>query len=116
MSGRVMKNIGISEVLKLDELVDYQEGRVVSRTLSQVPQVTVTLFAISKGEGISGHMAPGDALVQVLDGEAEITIGENTYNVKAGESIVMPEGVSHALEARQQFKMLLTLIKGQKPD
>lgn len=111
MSGKTMKNIGISEVLKLEELVDYQEGRVISRTLSQIPQVSVTLFAISQGEGISAHTAPGDALVQVLDGEAEITIGENTYNVKAGESIVMPEGVPHALEARRQFKMLLTLIK-----
>ncbi|MDD4238643.1 MAG: cupin domain-containing protein [Desulfotomaculaceae bacterium] len=111
MAGKIMKNIGFAEVLKLEELVDYQDGRVISRTLSQVPQVTVTLFAISLGEGISSHTAPGDALVQVLDGEAEITIGGNTYNVKAGESIVMPEGVAHALEARQQFKMLLTLIK-----
>lgn len=112
MSGKIMKNIAFAEVLKLEELVDYQEGSVVSRTLAQVPQASVTLFAFSQGEGISAHTAPGDALVQVLDGEAEVTIGENTYNVKAGESIVMPAGIAHALEARRQFKMLLTLIKG----
>lgn len=112
MAGKSMKNINFSEVVKLEELVDYQDGRVVSRTLSQVPEVSVTLFALSQGEGISAHSAPGDALVQVLDGEAEITIGGNTYYVKAGESIVMPEGVAHGLEARRQFKMLLTLVKG----
>lgn len=112
MESSMMKNIGFAEVLKIDELVDYQEGRVISRTLAQLPQVTLTLFSISQGEGISAHTAPGDALVQVLDGEAEITIGGQVFNVKAGESIVMPKGVSHALEARQSFKMLLTVIKG----
>ncbi|MGI6492231.1 MAG: cupin domain-containing protein [Peptococcaceae bacterium] len=110
--GKKIKNINPSEVVKLEELVDYREGQVISRTLAQIPQVSVTLFALSKGEGISAHTTPGDALVQVLDGEAEITIGEKIYNVKAGESIVMPEGISHGLEARQQFKMLLTVIKG----
>ena len=112
MADSFMKNIGFAEVLKLDELVDYQENRVISRTLAQLPQVTLTLFSISQGEGISAHTAPGDALVQILDGEAEITIGGQTFKVKAGESVVMPKGVPHALEARKSFKMLLTVIKG----
>ena len=112
MAGNLMKNIGFAEVLKMGELVDYQEGRVISRTLAQLPQVTLTLFSISRGEGISAHTAPGDALVQILDGEAEITIGGQTFKVKSGESIVMPRGVPHALEARESFKMLLTVIKG----
>lgn len=111
MADSIMKNIGFAEVLKMDELVDYQEGRVISRTLAQLPQVTLTLFSISQGEGISAHTAPGDALVQILDGEAEITIGGQTFNVKAGASIVMPRGVPHALEARNNFKMLLTVVK-----
>ncbi|MFX4262726.1 cupin domain-containing protein [Pelotomaculum propionicicum] len=111
MGGSLMKNIGFAEILKMDELVDYQEGRVISRTLAQLSQVTLTLFSISQGEGISAHTAPGDALVQVLDGEAEITIGGKNFNVKAGESIVMPKGVPHALEARKSFKFLLTVVK-----
>jgi quercetin dioxygenase-like cupin family protein len=112
MEGSMMKNIGFAEVIKLEGLVDYQEGRVISRTLAQQPQITLTLFSISRGEGISAHTAPGAALVQILDGEAEITIGGQVFNVKAGESIVMPKGVPHALEARQSFKMLLTVVKG----
>lgn len=111
MDGSLMKNIGFAEILKMGELVDYQEGKVISRTLAQRPQVTLTLFSISRGEGISAHTATGDALVQVLDGEAEITIGGQTFNVKAGESIVMPKGLPHALEARQSFKFLLTVVK-----
>ena len=111
MEGNLMKNIGYAEVVRMSELVDYQEGRVISRTLAQLPQVTLTLFSISQGEGISAHTSPGDALVQILDGEAEITIGGQVFNVQAGESIVMPKGVPHALEARRNFKFLLTVVK-----
>ncbi|MCL6558296.1 MAG: cupin domain-containing protein [Firmicutes bacterium] len=107
----LMKNIEFSKVLKLEELVDYQEGRVISRTLAQLPQANITLFALAQGEGISTHTTAGDAMVQILDGEAEITIGEQTFTVKAGETIVMPQDVPHALEARNRFKMLLTVIK-----
>ncbi|MCL5290531.1 MAG: cupin domain-containing protein, partial [Firmicutes bacterium] len=67
--------------------------------------------ALEQGEGISTHTTAGDAMVQVLDGEAEITIGEETLTVKAGETVVMPQDVPHSLEARQRFKMLLTVIK-----
>ncbi|NLJ75903.1 MAG: cupin domain-containing protein [Peptococcaceae bacterium] len=111
MEDRLMKNIGFAETLRLGELVDYQEGRVVSRTLAQLPQVGLTLFSISRGEGISAHTSPGDALVQILDGVARITIGEQTFNVQQGQSIVLPSGVPHALDADENFKFLLTVIK-----
>lgn len=106
-----IKNIDHNQVLNLTDLVVYQEGQVVSRTLSQVKHISLTLFAFDAGEGISTHSAPGDAMVQVLDGVAEVTIGDEVFNVAAGESIVMPANIPHGLEARERFKMLLTLIK-----
>lgn len=111
MPVQLMKNIGFARALKLAELVEYRKGEVISRTLAQVPQANVTLFALEQGEGISTHTTAGDAMVQVLDGEAEITIGEETLTVKAGETAVMPQDVPHSLEARQRFKILLTVIK-----
>lgn len=114
MSEVLMKNIEFSKALKLGELVTYQDGQVVSRTIAQLPPVSITLFAFSKGEGISTHSAPGDAMVQVLEGEAEITIGDMVLTVKAGESVVMPADIPHGLEAREQFKMLLTVVKKTK--
>lgn len=110
----VMKNIDFSKVLELNDLVTYQEGQVVSRTIAQVPTANITLFSLDKGEGISSHVTSGDAMVQILDGTAEITIGENVFNVKAGETIIMPSGIPHGLEARERFKMLLTVIKFPK--
>ncbi len=107
----IMKNITAAEPLNLAELVEYREGQVVSRTLAQFPGVNLTLFSLAQGEGISAHSAPGDALVQIMDGEAVITIGDQIYTVKKGEAIVMPANVPHALEAREGFKMLLTVIK-----
>lgn len=109
----LMKNIEFSKVIKLDELVDYQEGQIVSRTVAQIPEANITLFALDKGEGISTHTTSGDAMVQILDGTAEITIGDDVYNVKMGETIIMPSDVPHSLEARERFKMLLTVIKKQ---
>lgn len=106
-----IKNIDHNKVVNLSELVSYQQGQVVSRTLSQVSNITLTLFAFDAGEGISTHSAPGDAMIQVLDGVAEVDIDGEIYNVAAGESIVMPANVPHGLEARERFKMLLTLIK-----
>lgn len=111
MSDVYIKNIEFSKELNLAELVEYQEGQVVSRTLAQPGGFNLTLFALAGGEGISTHTTPGDALVQVLDGEAEITIGGFTQTVGAGRSIVMPAGVPHGLEARRAFKMLLTVVK-----
>ncbi|MFZ5754074.1 MAG: cupin domain-containing protein [Bacillota bacterium] len=108
---QIMKNIEFSKALRLEDLIDYQEGQIVSKTIAQLPGVSVTLFSLAKGEGISTHTTSGDAMVQVLDGEAEITIGGEVVTVKAGETVIMPADVPHGLEARERFKMLLTVIK-----
>ncbi|WP_066635217.1 cupin domain-containing protein [Desulfolucanica intricata] len=107
----LMKNIEFSKALVLQDLVNYEEKQVISRTIAQLPFVNITLFSLDKGEGISTHTTSGDALVQILDGEAEITIGGKTLVVKAGEAVVMPSDIPHGLEARERFKMLLTVIK-----
>jgi quercetin dioxygenase-like cupin family protein len=110
----LIKNIVFSEPVVLKELVDYAEGRVVSRTLSQTPTLSLTLFAFVQGEEIGTHSAPGDAMVYVLDGEADVTIGGNTVVVKTDEVVVMPKNIPHSLHARERFKMLLTLVKPPK--
>jgi quercetin dioxygenase-like cupin family protein len=92
-------------------LVAYQAGSVVSRTLVEKPSGTVTLFAFDKGQGLSEHTAPYDALVMVLDGEAEITISGEARQVKSGEMVVMPANIPHALKARRRFKMMLVMVK-----
>jgi len=106
----LIKNIELSEVHEMGALVNYQEGQVISRTLAQGQNLSLTLFAFDKGEEISSHSSRGDAMVYLLDGEASITIGEETFNIKAGETIVMPAGIPHALLAREQFKMLLVVV------
>ncbi|NOZ75135.1 MAG: cupin domain-containing protein [FCB group bacterium] len=93
------------------ELVDYQTGAVVSKTLVKQPTGTVTLFAFDQGQNLSEHTAPFDALVQVLDGEALITIGGVEHRVKNGEMITLPAGIPHAVAAPVPFTMLLTMIK-----
>lgn len=100
-----------SKVISLADLVDYQEGSVVSREVMRGKAGTVTVFAFDESEGLSEHTAPFDALVEVLDGEAEITLGGEAHDVRAGESIIMPAGVPHSLAATRRFKMLLTLIR-----
>ncbi|WP_416175453.1 cupin domain-containing protein [Clostridium sp.] len=108
----LIKNIEFAKVVELKDLISYQEGQVVSRTLSQIPSANITLFSLDKGEGISTHTTSGDAMVQILDGTADITIGDNTFTVTAGQTIVIPSDVPHSLEAKEKFKMLLTIIKG----
>ncbi|WP_010238376.1 cupin domain-containing protein [Clostridium arbusti] len=107
----LIKNIEFSNVLNLKDLVSYQEGQVISRTIAQTSNANITLFSLDKNEGISSHVTPGDAMVQILDGTAEITIGDNTFTVKEGETIVMPSNIPHALQAYEKFKMLLIVIK-----
>lgn len=109
MSEHLVKNIQFGTPIKVDDLVDYEEGRVVSRTLSQNKALSVTLFAFDKGEEIGTHASGGDAMVFVLDGKANITIGDGTHNVSAGETIVMPAGIAHSLYAEEKFKMLLVV-------
>ncbi len=106
----LIKNIDFARPIEMESLVNYEEGTVVSRTLAQGKPLSVTLFAFDKGEEISSHSASGDAMVYILDGEAEITIGEEKFNVKKGETIVMPANVPHALLATERFKMLLTVV------
>lgn len=111
---QLFKNIPFSEGLEIDTLVDYEEGRVVSRTLAQQPTVNVTLFSFDTGEGISAHSSPGDAFIQVLDGAARVTIGGLAQTVRAGQCIVMPANIPHAVDADERFKMLLVVVKPPK--
>ena len=100
-----------TQVRTLKALVDYQQGSVVSRTLIDKKTGTVTLFAFAEDQGLSEHTAPFDALVCVLEGEVEISISGRPFLLKSGDMIVMPAGEPHALKARGQFKMMLTMIR-----
>jgi quercetin dioxygenase-like cupin family protein len=99
------------EVLNIGSLLDYQEGSVVSRALINKDVGTVTLFSFDKGEGLSEHTAPFDALVYVFDGEAEITISNEIFILNEGQMIFMPANEPHALKAIDKFKMMLIMIK-----
>jgi quercetin dioxygenase-like cupin family protein len=101
----------MSEILDADGLVAYSTGAVVSRTLIKRDTGSVTVFSFDKGEALSEHTAPFDALVHVLDGAAEITVGGVAHRVQAGQMIVMPAGVPHALKAIERFKMTLFLAR-----
>ena len=96
---------------KLSDLVDYQDGAVVSREIINQKAGSVTLFAFDEGQGLSEHMAPSDALVYLLDGEAEITISGRPLHLKQGEMVIMPANQPHSLKAIKRFKMVLTMIK-----
>ena len=102
-----------AEVLKIAELVDYQDGSVVSRIVVKAETGNVTLFAFDAGQELSEHTAPFDALVHVLDGEAGITISAKPFRLTAGEAIILPAGVPHAVKAERRFKMLLTMIRSR---
>ena len=93
------------------ELVSYQDGAVVSRTIVDRKIGTLTVFSFAAGEGLSEHTAPFDAVVQILDGTAEITIAETVHQVVAGELLIMPAHQPHSLRAVQPFKMLLTMVR-----
>jgi quercetin dioxygenase-like cupin family protein len=97
--------------LKLTDLIGYQEGSVVSRTLIDKDAGTVTLFAFDEGQGLSEHTAPYEALVYTIEGKVEITISGRSHQLKAGEMIFLPAYEPHRLKARSKFKMLLTMIK-----
>ncbi len=105
----------MAEVLDAAALVAYAEGSVVSRALIHRDTGSATLFAFDKGESLSEHSAPFDALVHVLDGEAEISVGGVSHRVKAGQMILMPSGVPHALKAVERFKMTLFLARAPGP-
>jgi hybrid cluster-associated redox disulfide protein len=97
----------------LEESIDYSEGAVVSKTLIKKDIGNITLFAFDSGQGLSEHTAPFDAVVQILDGIADISIDGSTSTVKSGEMLIMPANIPHALHAKERFKMLLIMIRGQ---
>jgi quercetin dioxygenase-like cupin family protein len=101
----------IAEVADTAELIKYQTGSIVSRTLIKKPTGTVTLFAFDAGQELSEHTAPFDALAQILDGKAEITIAGQPMQLSAGQMVVMPAGKPHAVKAVEAFKMMLIMIK-----
>lgn len=100
-----------AQILALAEMAAYQDGSVVSRQITKADAGNVTLFAFDTGQELSEHTAPFDALVQVLDGEAEIIIAGESFHLKAGEAIILPAGQPHAVKAPRKFKMLLTMIR-----
>ena len=110
MSHPMFKNIAFSEILDTADLVSYQEGQVVSRTLSQNQDISITLFAFDEGEELSTHASGGDAWVYLLDGESNISIGDETFHLSAGQSIIMPANIPHGLTAAKRFKMILIVL------
>ncbi|MBU5595133.1 cupin domain-containing protein [Amphibacillus sp. MSJ-3] len=107
----MINKIPHNETIRLAEQIEIVPNRKTSKSLVQHKTLTLTLFALDAGQQIARHTATGDALVQILEGEALITIDQTDYTVKAGESIVMPAEIPHALEAVEAFKMLLTVVK-----
>ena len=92
-------------------LIEYSEDSIVSKTIVDKPAGTVTLFAFDKGQRLSEHTAPYDALVQVVEGRGAVTIGGQQHDVQQGQVVIMPGGVPHAVAAKERFKMLLTMIR-----
>lgn len=106
----LIKNMPREEVASLADLVQVQPGQVVSRTLAQNDHVSLTLFAFDKGEEIGAHVSAGDALVTVLSGEGTFTVEGNAYDVKAGESLLMPAKKPHSVRGKEAFKWLLAVV------
>jgi quercetin dioxygenase-like cupin family protein len=108
----IMSNlIETSRIFVSNESIEYADGSVVSKTIVKKPTGNITLFAFDKGEGLAEHSSPHEALVQMLDGNAEITIGGTPYSLQAGQNIILPANTPHSLKASDKFKMMLTMIK-----
>lgn len=103
--------IETSKIFSSSESIEYANGSVVSKTIVKKPAGNISLFAFDKGEGLAEHSSPHDALVQVLDGKAEINIGGTSFNLEAGQNIILPSSIPHSLKANEKFKMMLTMIK-----
>jgi quercetin dioxygenase-like cupin family protein len=114
LTGNNISNDGIdyTQPRALAGLVDYSEGAVVSRTLAKSPAGTITLFSFDMGQGLSEHSAPYDAYVEILDGQAELTIGGKKVTASAGDFVIMPANIPHAVQSVSKFKMLLIMIRG----
>jgi len=109
----VQSNTPKGKAFSLEGHIDYAAGSVVSKTLIKKDIGNITLFAFDQGQGLSEHTAPFDAVVHILDGTAEITIGGDMQAVHKGEMLIMPANISHALHARERFKMVLVMIRGE---
>jgi quercetin dioxygenase-like cupin family protein len=103
--------IETSKIFISNESIEYASGSVVSKTIVKKPAGNITLFAFDKGEGLAEHSSPHEAVVQMLDGSAEIAIGGTPFNLQAGQNIILPANIPHALKATEKFKMMLTMIK-----
>ncbi len=100
------------QVMPVVDMIDYQDGSIVSRTIVKQPTGNVTLFAFDRGQELSEHTSPYDAMVQVVDGEAQVTIAGEPFRLRAGELIIMPANRPHAVRGLSRFKMMLTMIRG----
>lgn len=106
-----MENKLTGQALNVLELIGYQDGAVVSRTIADKPVGTLTVFAFDEGQGLSEHTAPYDAIVHIIDGEVDVTIAGNVVRAKAGEIVIMPANLPHSLKSVTKFKMILTMIR-----
>ncbi len=106
------KSFESSSVFRFVDKIDYATDSIVSKIVTKNKSGNISLFAMDAGQNISEHTAPFDALIQVLEGEAEVIIDDKLYILKINESIVMPANIPHAVNAKQKFKMLLSMIKG----
>ena len=104
------KNIAKQEKINLKDQVEYQSGQVVSKTLVQNDLVSMTVFSFDKGEEISTHAASGDAMVTVLDGKGRFTVGGEVFYLEAGETLIMPKDIPHAVYGEERFKMQLIVF------
>ena len=106
-----MSTAPTSQILTLTEMVNYQDAAVVSRQVTKAEAGNVTLFAFDQDQGLSEHTAPFDALVHILEGEAQVSISGKPFDLRTGDAILMPANEPHALKATRKFKMLLTMIR-----
>lgn len=102
-----------SIVFSFDSSVDYADGAIVSKSVLKKETGNISLFAFAKGEALSEHTAPFDAMIQVVDGKGEVTIGGKPFQLESGQTIIMPAGIPHSVRAVERFKMVLTMIKSK---
>lgn len=107
----MIRNVPSEKPVLLKDIINIRENQIISKVLTDSEHIHMTVLAFDAGEGVSSHAAPGDALVVVLEGEAIITIDGRENHVGAGDSVVMPAGISHAVKALTKYKMLLTVVK-----
>lgn len=111
MTEKYLKNINYREVIRLKDLINYSSGSISSKTLAQRGDFSISLLAFDEGESLSRHTAPGDAWVYAVEGSAVITLGEEKFNIREGETLVMPANIPHQVEAESKYKMLLIVVK-----